>query len=182
MNLILLLIIAAEIMFWVFIILGLIARYTFKKEKLSLILLSSTISVDLFLVICTTIDLRSGNEASVFHGIAAVYIGVSLMFGKQMIQYADNKYQVLILKRNIDENKLSGMDYARNYLLSYIKHIGAFIIAYLLIMIMKWLINDSNQTKQLTGIINIWQVVLIIDLIITISWFIWPKKRKDTVN
>ncbi len=83
------LIIACEIGFWMFVLAGLSARYVLKKRKLSVFLLLCTPIVDFILLIATVYDLTNGAIASTMHGIAAIYIGVSIAFGHQMIKWAD---------------------------------------------------------------------------------------------
>lgn len=176
-SIIITLIIAAEILFWVFIVLGLVTRYIFHKEKLSMSLLSCTILVDLFLIIATTFNLYQGGTAEIAHGIAAVYISISIVFGKDFITWADEKFKVLYLKQTPPQ-KIYGNQYAKQYLKSFFKHIIAFLIAYGLIYLMQVVANNSSSLNNLMGVINIWKIVLIIDFIITISYFIWPKKAK----
>lgn len=176
MNMIIYLIVAAEVLFWIFIVLGLVARYILRQDRLSKVLLSSTIVVDLFLLIITSFHLHSGGESEIAHGIAAVYIAVSIAFGKQMIQWFDDKFQSLLLKRQ-SVPKRYGLDYAKHYLKSFIRHILAFIIAFILISLMH-LIASNDSAKALYGIFNVWKVVLCVDLIIAMSYFIWPKTKK----
>ncbi|WP_353682039.1 hypothetical protein [Thermobacillus sp.] len=87
-------IIACEIGFWLFVLAGLACRYLIGKRRLGGVLLASTILVDVALLIFTTIDIRNGATAGFFHGLAAVYIGVSIVFGKQMIRWADGKFAI----------------------------------------------------------------------------------------
>jgi len=51
-------IIAAEIAFWIVILLGLIARYILKKPKLSLFLFSLTLVMDFLLILLTAVDIN----------------------------------------------------------------------------------------------------------------------------
>lgn len=177
MSIIITLIIAAEILFWVFIVLGLVTRYIFHKEKLSVLLLSCTILVDLFLIIAATFNLHQGGTAEITHGIAAVYIAISIVFGKDFINWADEKFKVLYLKET-PRPKIYGNQYAKQYLKSFFKHIIAFLIAYGLIYLMLVVANNPSSLNNLMGVIRIWKFILFIDFIITISYFIWPKKEK----
>ena len=98
MNIIGWAIIACEILFWIVIMLGLIFRYLLKMKKLGLFFLALTPVVDLILIIITSVDLYRGATATIIHGLAAVYIGVSLSFGKSMIKWADERFQYYIAK------------------------------------------------------------------------------------
>ncbi len=45
------------------------------------------------------VDLYNGATATIVHGIAAVYIGGSLAFGKSMIQWADERFRYYATKQ-----------------------------------------------------------------------------------
>lgn len=85
-------IIACEVGFWIFVLAGLIARYVFNQRKLGNLLLICTPIVDLLLLVATVIDLKNGAVATTVHGIAAIYIGVSIAFGHRMIAWADVRF------------------------------------------------------------------------------------------
>ncbi|MFC6632105.1 hypothetical protein [Microbulbifer taiwanensis] len=91
-NILLVLILGCEIAFWAVLLLGLIARYLFKWQKVGLYLLFSTPVIDLLLLVTTVVDLRNGAEATFFHGLAAAYIGFSLAFGRRAINWADARF------------------------------------------------------------------------------------------
>jgi hypothetical protein len=172
-------IIACEVLFWVFILLGLTARYLFKKEKLGFFLLALTPVIDLLLLIATSIDLYRGASASMAHGLAAVYIGVSIAFGKSMIQWADARFQHYVSKTELSKPiKKFGIDFAKHNAKGFIRHIIAFVISSSILGLMIVYIDDSSRTEALTGIMKVWSFILAIDLYLTISYFIWPKKEK----
>ena len=101
-------IITAEITFWI-VIIGLICRYVFKIPKLSIFFFALTPVIDLLLVILTAMDLKAGTPASTSHGIAVIYIGVSIAFGKTMITWADEKFQKWFLKSGQKNEPLTGV-------------------------------------------------------------------------
>ena len=55
-------IIVCEIMFWVFILAGLIVRYGWRKKQLGLRLMAMSPVIDLVLLVLTVYDLRQGTE------------------------------------------------------------------------------------------------------------------------
>lgn len=85
-------IIAAEIGFWVLLAVGLTARYLLGRRRTGAILLASVPGVDLVLLVATVIDLSQGATADFTHGLAAAYIGVSLAFGHSMVRWADQRF------------------------------------------------------------------------------------------
>lgn len=178
LNFIAWMIVACEIMFWIVIVLGLVTRYVFNRKKLGLFLIALTPVIDLILLIITSIDLYRGATATVAHGIAAVYIGISIGFGKSMIDWADKRFLFYVKKEGPKPVMLSGMDYALQYLKGFGKHILSFLIGSGLIVMMIYLIKDTTRTEALLDVIKLWAIVLGIDFIFTLSYFIWPKKKK----
>ncbi|MGG3836890.1 hypothetical protein ABEV00_07645 [Paenibacillus thiaminolyticus] len=178
MNFVAWAIVASEIGFWVVILLGLFARYVLKRQKLGLILLALTPVIDLILLITTSIDLYSGATATTAHAVAAVYIGVSIAFGKDMIAWADERFRYYVAKQGAKPLKRYGLEYAKHYLKSWIRHVLAYLIGAGLLFGLIYLIDDASRTEALSGVLRLWTAILGIDLIITISNFIWPKKEK----
>ena len=181
MNFVAWMIVACEIMFWIVIVLGLVTRYVFNRKKLGLFLMALTPVIDLILLIITTFDLYRGATATVSHGIAAVYIGISIGFGKSMIDWADKRFLFYVKKEGTKPVVLSGMDYALHYLKGFSKHILSFLLGAGLIIMMMILIKDTTRTEALLDVIKIWALVLGIDFLFTISYFIWPKKKKTKI-
>jgi len=172
------LIIACEIGFWIFIITGLFARYILKKEKLGFFLLAMTPLVDLILLISAGVDMYRGATATIAHALAAIYIGVSIGFGKSMIEWADVRFKHYIAKTGPKPEKLYGLKFAKHNLRGWVRHVISYIIGAGLIGILYFTINDIKRTEALVQVLRVWTFVLVIDLIICITDFIFPKKPK----
>ncbi|WP_367127169.1 hypothetical protein [Saccharothrix sp. HUAS TT1] len=84
-------IVACEVGFWVVLGAGLLARYALRRRGLGAALLLCTPVVDVVLLVATVFDLRSGGEAGTAHGLAAIYLGVSVAFGHSMLRWADQR-------------------------------------------------------------------------------------------
>lgn len=82
-------IVACEVGFWVVLAAGLAARYLLRWRRLGAVLLAAVPLVDLALLVFTTIDLRRGGEPGTAHGLAAVYLGFSVVFGPSLVRWAD---------------------------------------------------------------------------------------------
>ncbi|GAA0330557.1 hypothetical protein GCM10008967_21330 [Bacillus carboniphilus] len=182
MSLIGWLIVACEIGFWIVIILGLLIRYIWKKEKLGFIFLALTPLIDLVLLIATSYDLLGGATANLAHGIAAIYIGVSIAYGKSMIQWADTRFQYYILKTREKPQKRFGLDHAKHEIAGWLKHVLAYLIGAALLLLMVYMINDHARTEALTHLLKIWTLVLGIDLAISVSYFVFPRKDSRNVH
>ncbi|WP_047985926.1 hypothetical protein [Ornithinibacillus californiensis] len=177
MNWIVWLIIACEIGFWVFILLGLVMRYVLNKRSLGLLFLAMTPIVDLILLVATSYDLYQGSIATTAHALAAIYIGVSIGFGKSMIRWADERFKYYVTKSGPKPIKLFGMDYAKNYFKGWLRHLLSYIIGASLIGGIYFLINDSERTLAMIQTLGIWSIVLVADLVISLTYFIFPRKQ-----
>ena len=83
------LIVACEVGFWVLLAAGLAARYGLRWPRVGAALLVCVPLVDVVLVVATVIDLRGGAVATAAHGLAGAYIGFSVAFGHGLIKAAD---------------------------------------------------------------------------------------------
>jgi len=176
MNWIFWVIVLCEIGFWILLVAGLAARYLLRMEKLGFALLAATPLVDLILLIVTGFDLSRGATATTAHALAAVYIGVSLAFGKSMIRWADERFQYYVLKSGNKPQKRFGTEHAVHYMKGWFRHAAAFAVgAALLLGTAAW-IGVPERTEALIGVARIWAVVVAIDLLISVSYFIWPKR------
>ncbi|MGK4064621.1 hypothetical protein AB0Y14_00945 [Rothia sp. HC945] len=82
-------IVGAEIAFWVLLLGGLAVRYLLNARRASSVILASVPLVDLALVILVTTDLLRGAQPTHAHALAAVYLGVTVAFGHQIIGRVD---------------------------------------------------------------------------------------------
>lgn len=82
-------ILVCEIAFWVVIVLGLTARYVLRLRRLGAALLVGVPVVDLVLLVFIVIDLRGGATAHFTHGLGAVYLAVSIVYGHRLVAWAD---------------------------------------------------------------------------------------------
>src|SRR5699024_4753428 len=82
-------IIASEVLFWVLLFGGLGARYLLRATRLSTALLLGVPAADLVLVTLTLVDLLRGSVPGNVHGLAAIYLGVSVAFGPYIVRRVD---------------------------------------------------------------------------------------------
>lgn len=179
MNFITWSIIAAEIGFWLVIILGLTLRYIFNYKKQGSFFLFLTPVIDLFLLIVTALDLLKGGNATMSHAIAAIYLGVSIAYGKSIIRWADERFLYYIKKEGTKPEKKTSFEYARYSLKGSFQHLLAYFIGVGFLLVLIYLINDADRSSKLFETLKIWSLVLGIDFIISISYFIfYMAKRK----
>ncbi|MQY11292.1 hypothetical protein SRB5_14070 [Streptomyces sp. RB5] len=82
-------VVACEVAFWGFLVTGLLARYALRARRLGGALLLGVPLADAGLVAFCALHLASGGTAGATHGLAAVYLGVSVTFGPVFVARAD---------------------------------------------------------------------------------------------
>ncbi|QIS14946.1 hypothetical protein [Nocardia arthritidis] len=85
-------IVVSEIGLWVLLAAGLVARYPLRLRPVGAVLLGGIPLLDVALLVATAIDLHRGAEPGAVHGLAAVYLGVSVAFGPAMVRWADIRF------------------------------------------------------------------------------------------
>ena len=83
------LVIACEVAFWVFLAAAVVARYVLRRQRLSTVLLLCEPLIEVVLLVATVTDLLRGAEATWTHGLAALYLGFTVAFGKYTVQKVD---------------------------------------------------------------------------------------------
>jgi hypothetical protein len=161
-------IVAAEIGFWVLLAAGLIARYPLNRRKLGAILLASVPVVDLILLIATVIDLSNGATAGFTHGLAAAYIGFSVAFGHSVIRWADQRFAHRFAGGPPPwKPPRGGAARARYEWREFGKAALAWAIASALLLVAIAIVGDADRTQELLAWIARLSLVLAI-------WSIWP--------
>ncbi|MEV7417539.1 hypothetical protein [Streptomyces sp. NPDC089919] len=83
------LIVACEVAFWLLLAGGLALRYLARMPRTGAAVLLCEPLLEVVLLVATVIDLRGGAEPDWKHGLAAVYIGFSVGLGRHTIRWAD---------------------------------------------------------------------------------------------
>ncbi|MEU1041607.1 hypothetical protein ACFYP4_20095 [Streptomyces sp. NPDC005551] len=83
------LIIACEVGFWVLLAAGLTARYLLGLRRTGLALLLGEPLLELVLFAATALDLKRGAEPGWEHGLAALYIGFTVAYGHCTVRWLD---------------------------------------------------------------------------------------------
>ncbi|MFF9128045.1 hypothetical protein ACF09J_33125 [Streptomyces sp. NPDC014889] len=83
------LIVACEVGFWVLPVLGLTARHLLRWRRTGTALLLCVPLLDLVLFVAGAVDLRNGAEPGWEHGLAALYIGFTAGYGHRTVRRLD---------------------------------------------------------------------------------------------
>ena len=164
----LLVIVAAEIGFWVLLAAGLVARYPLGRRRLGAILLASVPLVDVGLLVATVIDLNNGATADFRHGLAAAYIGFSVAFGHSAIRWADQRFAHRFAGGPPPwRPPRGGRERARYEWREFGKAASAWSVSSALLLAAIAIVGDADRTAELQGWIARLTLVLAI-------WSIWP--------
>ncbi|MEF3306977.1 hypothetical protein [Paenibacillus sp. GYB003] len=173
-------IIGCEIAFWLFVLAGLFCRYMLKQKTAGAVLLLCTPLVDLALVVATVIDLRGGAAANFAHGLAAVYIGVSIAYGHRMIKWADERFAHRFAGGPAPAPlPKHGRAHAVREIKLWLHHLAAWAIGCLVLYGMIAYVGDGDRTAALLGVIRVWSIALAVDFVWSFSYLLWPKKDKS---
>lgn len=170
------LIIACEIAFWVLLVVGLSLRYLAKLPKAGAVVLLCEPLLEVVLLVATAIDLRNGSEGIWTHGLAAVYIGFTIAFGPYMIRWADAHFAHRFAggppppkppkygkARTVHEWKFA------------LRTLGAAVIAAGLLQCAVWYVGSGE-----TGTLVAWQTrmgtIAGVHVVIAVCYTLWPKQ------
>ena len=168
-------IVACEVGFWVLILAGLVARYPLKMRRLGLVLLALTPVVDLILLAATAIDLSRGSTATFAHGLAAIYLGISVSYGHKMIGWADTRFAHRFANGPAPMKRY-GSAYTAECWRDLVRTIIGVAIAAGVLWLLITISGDPQQSSTLSGMFNILGIIAAVELIWATSYTLWPKK------
>ena len=170
-------IVACEIVFWVVLLAGLAVRYVLRRPRASAIVLACVPLVDLVLLVVAVIDLRHGGTAQTAHALAAVYIGVSVGFGPDMIHWADQRVAHRFAGGPPPVRPpRGGREHARHERRMWLKHLLAWAVGLVLLGAGIVMVGDLERTQALWRLAGGWTVVLAVDFLWSMSYTIWPHR------
>lgn len=181
MDLVLAVIIACEIGFWVFVALGLAARYALGRRRVGAVLLAMAPVVDLVLLTAVVINLRAGATASFSHGLAALYIGISIAYGHSMIRWADARFAHRFA-HGAAPIRVYGRQYMQKCWLDVARTGAAAGITVGIIWLLRVLVNDPTRTEALLGILPVLGIWLAIDALWAIGYTLFPRQRPAPIT
>ncbi|MGW1792520.1 hypothetical protein ACWCO0_25975 [Streptomyces tubercidicus] len=174
------LIIACEVGFWVLLVLGLALRYLARMPRTGAVVLLMEPLLELILLIVTAIDLKNGAPADWKHGLAAVYIGFTVAYGHYTIKWVDGHF----LHRFAGgpppvKPPRHGLARARHEGKLWLRTVAMAAVAAALLQIAIWYVGDSGDTRSL----HEWQLnplrIVSVHGLIALSYLIWQKKAPE---
>lgn len=171
------LIIACEVAFWVLLGLALSARYILRMRRTSTALLIAVPLVDVVLLIATVLDLRNGATADFTHGLSAAYIGFSVAYGHYLVRWADVRFAHRFAggQAPVKPPKYGAARAAHEWRIAGMTALAGGIAAGLLQLAIWW-VDNTARTEQLSA----WQgrmgVVVGINALFALTYSVWPKE------
>lgn len=170
------LIIACEVGFWVLLALGLAVRYLLKWRRTSVVLLLCEPLLELVLFTVTTIDLKNGAEPGWEHGLAALYIGFTVAYGHYTIRWLDgHAAHRLAGGPPPPKPPRYGMARARHEGRLWLRTVLAAAVACALLQAAVWYVGDGD-TSSLRSFQ--WTALRAAGIhgLIALTYTIWPKR------
>ncbi|MGV4983963.1 hypothetical protein ACVB8X_02620 [Streptomyces sp. NRAIS4] len=173
------LIIACEVAFWVLLAAGLTFRYALRMPRTGLALLLCEPLLEVVLFAVTAIDLKHGAQPDWRHGLAAVYIGFTVGLGHSTIRWADAR----VAHRFADgppppKPPKYGTARAVHEWKVAARWILASLVALALLQSAIWYVGSTGDT----GALRQWQLRMLwligINVIIAGSYTLFPKRER----
>lgn len=170
------LIIACEVGFWVLLAAGLALRYLAKKPALGAAVLLCEPLLELVLLVVTTLDLKNGAAPDWKHGLAALYIGYTVAFGHYTVKWLDSH----AAHRFAGGPKPPGAGYGKARAVHewklWSRTVLAAAVALGLLQAAIWYVGDAGDVSSLQG----WQYAALrvvgIHALVAVAYTVWPKK------
>ncbi|WP_233581003.1 hypothetical protein [Streptomyces triticirhizae] len=173
------LILAAEVAFWVVLASGLAVRYLLRMRRLGGVLLMGVPLIDVLLLTATAIDLRGGGEMSAGHGLAVLYLGFTVGYGHYLVTWADGHaaHRLGGAARPAKPPRY-GMARARHEWRLWRMTLVSVLIAVVVAQLLRWFISEPEADRGMVAVQFAALRVLGIHTLIAAAYTIWPKRPK----
>ncbi|MEF9906431.1 hypothetical protein [Streptomyces sp. P9-A2] len=171
------LIAACEIGFWVLLAAGLAFRYLLRMPRTGLALLLCEPLLEVVLLVATALDLKNGAEPSWAHGLAALYIGYTVGHGHRTVKWLDGHaaHRLGGAPKPAGPPRY-GTARARHETRVWLGTLVGAVVATVLLQLAIRYVGDAGRVGSLESWrAAAWQVTGIHGLI-ALTYWLWPKK------
>lgn len=171
------LIAACEIGFWVLLAAGLSVRYLLRMPRTGLALLLCEPLLEVVLLVATALDLKNGADPNWTHGLAALYIGYTVGHGHRTVKWLDGHAAHRLGGAPPPQKPPRyGMARARHEGKVWLGTLTAAVVATVLLQLAIWYVDDPSRVTSLESWRWVaWRTAGIHGLI-ALSYAIWPRK------
>ncbi|MEU0173076.1 hypothetical protein ABZ178_06960 [Streptomyces massasporeus] len=171
------LIAACEIGFWVLLAAGLATRYLLKMPRTGLALLLCEPLLEVVLLVATALDLKNGAEPNWTHGLAALYVGYTVGHGHRTVKWLDgHAAHRLGGAPPPPKPPRYGMARARHEGAVWLGTLTGAVVATVLLQLAIWYVDDPSRVTSLESWRWVaWRTAGIHGLI-ALSYAIWPRR------
>ncbi|MFH9010041.1 hypothetical protein ACH4C6_01585 [Streptomyces sp. NPDC017943] len=171
------LIAACEVGFWVLLAAGLAFRYLLRMPRTGLALLLCEPLLEVVLLVATAVDLRNGADPDWTHGLAALYIGYTAGHGHRTVTWLDGHaaHRLGGAPKPAGPPRF-GLARARHEGKVWLGTLVGAVVATGLLQLAIWYVDDPSRVTSLES----WRWVAWraagIHGVIALSYWIWPRK------
>jgi hypothetical protein len=174
-RMMLVMIVGCEVGFWLLLAAGLAVRYLLRRPRAGAVLLLGVPLVDLVLLVASVVDLRRGAAVTSAHGLAAAYLGFTVVFGHRTVRWADGRFAHRFAGGPPPPRPPRGGRARTRYeWLLWGRIVLAYLVSVALIGAMVLLVGDPHRARPLELFALGLARVPLIALIWPVSYTIWP--------
>ncbi|MFD7624597.1 hypothetical protein ACFV7Q_00880 [Streptomyces sp. NPDC059851] len=176
------LIIACEVGFWVLLAGGLALRYLARMPRLGAAVLLCEPLLELVLLVATTLDLKNGGEPSWRHGLAAVYIGYTVGYGHYTVNWLDRHAAYRFAGGPKPPGAGYGMERAAHEWKLWLRTLAGAAVAVALLQGAIWFVGGAADTSALEASRFAVLRVVGIHAIVAATYTLWPRKAPSVAG
>ncbi|MFE0190296.1 hypothetical protein [Streptomyces sp. NPDC058989] len=170
-------------LFWVFLIGGLTARYAAGWRGVGGVLLLCVPLIDVVLLGATVLSIRSGAEPTIWHGLSAAYLGITVVYGHRAMRWADTKFARRFGRAAASPSPgLYGRAAVADAWKSWLGFLLAYTVSVGLIVGLAVLAGSLDKGAPLLVWLNPLTKVLVYSLIWPVVTTIWPGKAPQSAE
>lgn len=174
------LIVACEVGFWVLLAAGLAARYLLRMPRTGAALLLCEPLLEVVLLVATAVDLRNAAEPSWTHGLAALYIGYTVGHGHRTVKWLDGHaaHRLGGAPRPVGPPRY-GRPRARHEARVWLGTLVGAVVATALLLLAMWYVDDPTRVGPLRDWLGAsWRIAFFHGLA-ALSYAVWPRKPRE---
>ena len=169
---ILAIIVACEIAFWVVIVFGLAIRYPLRRPRAGLVMLALVPLVDLILLLAVALNLRSGARPR-SPTAWPLSTSFSIAYGHRLIRWADIRFAHRFAGGPAPEAPWRGLHASVGQMSR--TALAAAIACGMTELLVTW-VGETDRTAALDSTYQWASFILVIDVLWAISYTVWPRK------